>query len=254
MTDYEIKQNNRLRQSKLLLFIGIILAIISPFLLTRSMGIISFENTGQIGDTIGGITAPIVNLVGAILVYYAFLVQLDANRLIFQQIKDEKEEQRINQNRNYVFELYKHLKDEFSTFSVQEEKRIGSRDTERTVMVEYKGIEAINKMLYNLMSHRKGFGDEIYKLKEFQNMVELLKKFLSTLNDTVLNPIDKKFFVESIEYLYSSKIKVSIEELVKPCPNCGKVHGGEPEKLTSLSEDIENSINQIKESYTQQSI
>lgn len=248
--EYEQKQNQRLKESKIILSVGVLLVLISPYLFTRGLGWISFENTGPIGDTIGGITAPIVNLIGAILVYYAFLVQIDANKLILQQIKDEKEEQKINQNRNYVFEVYKLLKEEFSTFSIQEEKQIGSSDTKRTVMVEYKGLEAINKMLSNLMSDHRRFVDDLYKLKEFENMVDLLKKFLITVKETALHPIDKKFFLESVEYIYLSKIKASIEELIKPCTRCGKVHGDNPDKLTDLANEIEVSINQIKKSYT----
>jgi iron-sulfur cluster repair protein YtfE (RIC family) len=56
--------------------------------------------------------------------------------------------------------------------------------------------------------------------------------------------------LESVEYIYMSKIKASIEELIKPCSSCGKVHGDNPDKLTNLSSEIEHSINQIKESLT----
>lgn len=246
MKDYQEKQRKRLKQSKIILFIGIILVVLAPYILTRDFGIISFDETGQIGDTIGGITAPIVNLIGAVLVYFAFLVQLDANNLIFQQIKDEKDEQKINQNRSYVFEIFKLLKDELYSFSIMEEKRLGWNDNERYVMVEYKGLQAIDKMLSNLMHDHEGFGTESYKLKEFQNIIELFKKFLSILDETELNHLDKKYFLESIEYMYSSKIKASIDELVKPCENCGKVHHGDPTKLNELNNEIITSIEKIK--------
>ena len=246
MTEYERKQKQRLKQSKLILLIGILLVIIAPYVLTRNFGILSFDETGQIGDTIGGITAPIVNLIGAVLVYFAFLVQLDANQLIFQQIKEEKSEQKINQNRNYVFEIFKLLKEELYSFSITEEKRIGRSSSETTVMVEYKGLEAIEKMLYNLMHDHEGFGSEVYKLKEFQNIIELFKKFLTTLKETQLNQIDKKYFLESVEYMYTSKIKSSLEELIKPCDDCGKIHNGDPTKLNELSAGIESIIEEIK--------
>lgn len=55
-----------------MLAIGILLMIINPWLLTRSLGWVDFSKTGEIGDTVGGITAPIVNLMGAVLVYFAF--------------------------------------------------------------------------------------------------------------------------------------------------------------------------------------
>jgi len=249
LKNYEEKQARRLKQSKIVLFAGIILVIISPYLLTRNFDLISFDNTGQIGDTIGGITAPIVNLIGAILVYFAFLVQLDANKLIFQQIKDQKKEQKIDQNRTYIFELYKQLKDDLYSFSILREEKIGFKQTEQSVMIEYKGLEAIDKMLSNIMSDHKGFGRGSYKLIEFKSIIELYNKFLTNLKEININQIDKKFFLESVEYMYNSKIKASIIELIKPCESCGEVHDGDPNKLFELSEYIENSIREIKENY-----
>ena len=66
---------------KLLSFAVIILFL--PILLTRAatMAIFDFSRTGEIGDTIGGITAPFVGLVSAYLVYRAFIVQVEANKI-----------------------------------------------------------------------------------------------------------------------------------------------------------------------------
>lgn len=249
MEDYEKKQKNRLKQSKIILIIGVILLIFSPYILTRSLGFISFDQTGQIGDTIGGITSPIANLIGAILVYYAFLVQLDANKLIFEQISDEKKEQKINQNRNYIFEIFKLLKEEIYSFSITKQKQIGNYDNKQYVMVEYKGLEAIDMMLSRLMHEHGNFNQEDHKLKEFLHIIDLFKRFLKSLNETEINQIDKKFFLESVEYMYSSKFKSSLETLTKPCEKCGEFHSGDPKKLVELNDEIESSIIEIKNSY-----
>jgi hypothetical protein len=42
---------------------------------------VSFENTGNIGDTIGGLTAPFLNGLSAIQVFFAFREQIKANKL-----------------------------------------------------------------------------------------------------------------------------------------------------------------------------
>lgn len=64
----------------------IIIAIIClfPFLLTRN-GCLDFTDTGEIGDTIGGIMGPFVAIAAAILTFFAFWVQFKANE---QQRKD----------------------------------------------------------------------------------------------------------------------------------------------------------------------
>ena len=64
---------------KYLLIIGIGLFIISTPLIFTQPSVarhFNFSNTGQIGDTIGGITAPFINFLGAILVYFSFQQQI----------------------------------------------------------------------------------------------------------------------------------------------------------------------------------
>ncbi|OFY98615.1 MAG: hypothetical protein A3K10_04940 [Bacteroidetes bacterium RIFCSPLOWO2_12_FULL_31_6] len=89
MKEYEndIKQREiqkHRRNAKLTLIIGLFIVVIIPVLLTRQSfwSAFNFTQTGQIGDTIGGITSPIVNLIAAILVY-------------------------LKENRNYISLLFK---------------------------------------------------------------------------------------------------------------------------------------------------
>lgn len=68
---------------------GIIIFALPSIFVVYNTGI-NFYYTGQIGDTIGGITAPFINLLGAVLVYFSFQAQLEANRKIQKQIDDQK--------------------------------------------------------------------------------------------------------------------------------------------------------------------
>lgn len=76
----------------LLIGAGAIAVGFAPYLLTRNSCFFpSFdESTGVIGDTIGGITAPIVGILGAILVFYALLEQIKANKIITDQFIEQK--------------------------------------------------------------------------------------------------------------------------------------------------------------------
>ena len=65
-----------------LILIALICAF--PFIFTRS-GDLDFTDTGEIGDTIGGIMGPFVAIAAAILTFLAFWVQFKANE---QQRKD----------------------------------------------------------------------------------------------------------------------------------------------------------------------
>ena len=74
---------NQRNLSLALLVLGVLFIIITPLVFTRDsfLSIFDFSDTGQIGDTIGGITAPFVNLIGAILIYLSFNQQVQANRI-----------------------------------------------------------------------------------------------------------------------------------------------------------------------------
>lgn len=79
----------------IILLIVIILFI--PYLFTRSVfSDFNFSETGQIGDTLGGITSPFINGLSAILVFIAFKEQKRSNDILVseinsQKIKDENE-------------------------------------------------------------------------------------------------------------------------------------------------------------------
>ena len=66
----------------IILAIGVTLIAVPPLLFTGNLLLttqLDFSNTGQIGDTIGGLTAPFVGVFGAVLVYISFLKQVEAN-------------------------------------------------------------------------------------------------------------------------------------------------------------------------------
>jgi hypothetical protein len=73
----------------------IVISFIAPWLLTR-FSILDLTETGQIGDTLGGIMNPFIALAGVIVTYLAFYMQFKANqyqREQFQiQLKKEKEQ------------------------------------------------------------------------------------------------------------------------------------------------------------------
>lgn len=66
---------------KAVMIIGLIATLVTPVLLTRNSccEIFDFTETGQIGDTIGGITAPIVGLVSIMLLYMTLKEQQKYN-------------------------------------------------------------------------------------------------------------------------------------------------------------------------------
>lgn len=56
-----------------------------PAAFTQLPSIINFTETGQIGDTIGGIMGPFIAVVAALLTFIAFWVQFEANKELIQE-------------------------------------------------------------------------------------------------------------------------------------------------------------------------
>lgn len=88
----------------------VIIILFLPYLLTsRSWFGLDFSNTGQIGDTIGGIIGPFIAIIAAGLTFIAFWVQYTFNRQQWQSIQIDRLENRIyemlNLHRQNVQEL-----------------------------------------------------------------------------------------------------------------------------------------------------
>lgn len=104
-TKDEVETNNkrRKRNAGWWMYGGTSLVLLAPFLISRDIGLPPFtQSTGSIGDTIGGITAPIVGIMGAVLVYYALLAQIEANKQINDQFQ-EQQKTTIQQNFEQTF-------------------------------------------------------------------------------------------------------------------------------------------------------
>lgn len=79
----------------LLLAIGlVILSFLTPFIFTRASvsNDFDFTSTGQIGDTIGGLMSPFINLSAVIVTGLAFYMQYKANKLQVKIFKKQLEE------------------------------------------------------------------------------------------------------------------------------------------------------------------
>lgn len=103
------------------LIIGISIIAFMPFILTRNIWFktLDFTETGPIGDTIGGITAPFIGILGAILVYISFNEQRKANRLQWSELENQRREY-FNRSKfdlilNYINNsIYKENQEEYS--------------------------------------------------------------------------------------------------------------------------------------------
>lgn len=114
------------KKEKIISFGLAVFALAAPLIFTRTALFfgVSFSDTGEIGDTIGGISAPFIGLIAAFLVYKSFEAQIEANH---SQIKNHKEQintQQLNHREQilllsselytkYLFELYDNIENDY---------------------------------------------------------------------------------------------------------------------------------------------
>lgn len=130
----------------------------APLLFTKlvSLKIVDFTTTGQIGDTIGGLMGPFINLSAVIVTGLAFYMQYRANKLQVQIFTDQikqterqfKQEQLYQEKQNKIrqfesqfFEmlrLHKENVDELNITSVVNGKQVSKRQAFVTMADEFK--------------------------------------------------------------------------------------------------------------------
>jgi hypothetical protein len=209
------------------LITGVICILAVPLMFIMS-GHFSYLQTGQIGDAIGGITAPISSLVGSILVFLALKSQVISNRLTQQQIRDQQLEEQMKKEIAYVSDLYKFFLSSIKNFETK----------------YYKGYKAIMKIM-NLLaeSERKNAHDEgrLYygTAAELYGILKLGKLFLEQVNKSRMDEHDKRYFKELVKHHYDSFIlPYLVKKTGKPdCEVCGETHNGVPFKMLAVIEE-----------------
>ncbi len=81
-------------------------------------------NTGQIGDTIGGISNPIIGGISAIATFLAFLMQYLANRVHTRQFSEQATSQEADNHRNKLLYLIKQNRSIVENMTLQKHKGV----------------------------------------------------------------------------------------------------------------------------------
>jgi hypothetical protein len=172
----------------------IVYIVIAPFLLTRSgLRIFDFTSTGQIGDTIGGITAPTIGLLSAILIYISFKEQYKAN-LLLSSSRDEE-------NFRHGIELLKeNIDNSYNGFSIT----IGNNSYSTTTT--YSGKEAIEvycRGAYNTLIQNFRTKEDFDKKGGWELASAVFLAYESETQDFKNLLIDFRIYAEFVESAYN---------------------------------------------------
>lgn len=238
------------------LMIGLTLVLVLPFALTRSSftGISFNHGTGEIGDTIGGITAPIIGLTSAILLFFALMAQVRANKLVTDQFAKQEQEAQYERLRSYLLQQVELIRDEIRTFSITSVKK-GILPTDPPIITRYTGFEGIQEILVLLSEHHDQQGVRITVHPELLRVQQILIRLTSIIKDERIQRLhteDRHFLLASADFTYRASlypILCRLEShrvgLKKPCASHGVVHDGLPEELYVWYDEL-NALLDIK--------
>lgn len=241
-----------LGQAKWVLFLGICFILFIPLILTSPAfsKIFDFTSSGQIGDTIGGTTAPFLNLVGAILIFLALKAQVKANELIQEQIDRENETKSIENEVENLNKLYSYLNEsvnnfKFTTLPIKKLKNTGNLNLND----EVTGGDAFFKLFHQVRCHYHGTQKELFEnqsISELYSVLMIMSLLLDRIDENKTKNSEILTTLIRHQFLYKITTRIreeSFESLqVVFCPNCQCNHGL-PDELRSLIGKIKQQLN-----------
>ncbi len=193
------------KTSQILLVIVIIIMVLPFFLNLPAVNKhFDFSKSGQIGDTIGGVTAPFINGLAAILVFIAFKAQIKANEIFKSQ----------ERTRIILEQIALIQEDKLDVIPIIVSLTRGSMQHIKTSLQDYMLI-AMNKIIY--------FTTEVHLA------YELIEEFEG----------EKNFLYRKLYYLYVTRYKESLSSLKIELAKIDSVHNDYQKYVTELCSDID---------------
>ena len=109
-----------------------------------------FSKTGPMGDAFGGFLSPVMNLIGAVLVYFSFKQQQEANKLQFKALKEDRERVNALNKFKQIVNLMDDVKKLYESFEVRYQQ---GNDPSPVIR---KGQKAFKKFNEHLADSKQG--------------------------------------------------------------------------------------------------
>lgn len=205
----------------IILLIGCILIIVLPTLITTfhiSLGCLNtdFTNTGQIGDTIGGITAPFIGLISIWLLYKTFREQRR-----FNEKQLEFNEEQLNFNKQEI--SFETAQEKINQQQIQLNQKQVELNRKQLRIDNYNLFINLHNLLYEEIdaivvtytNNKQSIGFDVFmelnkqfpiSCNEFNKLIiqldklhHLIEKFLKINHKSDVVYINRKIFYESTE-------------------------------------------------------
>lgn len=162
-----------------------------------------YSKTGTFGDTIGGITAPIIGLISALLIYLSFRAQIKANYIVQSQIDRQRLEETEKREYNYQMEIINHVKEMIDNYD-KIYKRFNDSDL--------KGPIALSIILKSLINKKEHDHVDENLLKSLYKILYPIDSVIKSFKNAEFNNLDIRLPVEIICFIFETHIIGEIRE------------------------------------------
>lgn len=128
--------------------VGVVAALVVVFVFTINThwSWFDYSNTGQIGDTIGGISSPFIGVAAAVLTFMAFYMQFKANEMLSNQFNLQKLDDERDKHESNILFLIKQNRSIIESMSIAD-KIEGARCFAK-MYIELRAIYEITRDFY----------------------------------------------------------------------------------------------------------
>ncbi|HAF30300.1 MAG TPA: hypothetical protein DCG75_14760 [Bacteroidales bacterium] len=225
MEEQDDNKSNGKKVNIYYLLIGtIFILFFAVYIFTRPAIFDSFVlvESGTLGDAIGGITSPIIGLLGAILVYKSFEAQIEANKLQRKIMKNEIERSNALKDFNTLMDVFKQIKEDYNDLKYGESYG-------KSAIIAFRAHFEVDP---NRFRKKSFYNDFTYHIQVFNLLIDRVE-------NSMIESADKNMLNNLIVFFYKSKLRIHVRKFIKICIS-EKTLPGFTMRLKKLDEKIEN--------------
>lgn len=207
------------------------------------------KDYGEIGDAFGGISNPFVQILGSVVLFLALKAQIDANRILHQQIEKENTKEQLRHELDQLHELYMFVERNIKNFSYDQEKMIDGK-TQMILLYSRRAIKCFIEDLESLdVDIHKD--DDILRfdgVKEIMSILYSVELFFNKIKDSEIAPYHKNFYKTLMQHelLFSIFPYQELDNQAhlrhEPCDECGVYHANYPPLIYDRLQEIKKSF------------
>lgn len=167
-----------------------------------------YTKTGPLGDTVGGLTAPVVNLIAAWLIWRSFWAQIKANKLQKKQWRHDKV---INSIQMHIYQL----REDISSLSLEDDSKkerilyLGSPSIRKFTLILYKSEFKVTNVSEVMTGYYVFLSRLCAVLQAFTSVVDLIQSVKG------LSSKEREIYLSMTRSLYALHMAVDMQLIIE---------------------------------------